>query len=208
MTDKTDYTLKILTIGESAVGKTCILLRFTDNKFLKTHLTTIGIDYKSKTIKVKDFSVKLKIWDTAGQERFRNITQQYYKGADGILLVYDVTERNSFEKVREWMRNIQQNTSRDKIGIILVGNKCDLEERQVTTEEGESLAKEFGVLFFETSAYKDININECFESLVGEIISKKEVDSTGNNGSSVGGEKKGTTISPINVKGNEKKGCC
>jgi small GTP-binding protein len=208
MTEKVDYTLKILTIGESAVGKTCILLRFTDNKFLKTHLTTIGIDYKSKTIKVKDFSVKLKIWDTAGQERFRNITQQYYKGADGILLVYDVTERNSFEKVREWMRNIQQNTSRDKIGIILVGNKCDLEERQVTTEEGESLAKEFGVLFFETSAYKDININECFESLVGEIISKKEVDSTGNNGSSVGGEKKGTMISPINVKGKEKKGCC
>jgi Ras-related protein Rab-8A len=161
--DKTDYTLKILTIGESAVGKTCILLRFTDNKFLKSHLTTIGIDYKSKVIRSNNYSVKLKIWDTAGQERFRNITQQYYKGADGILLVYDITERNSFEKVREWMKMIQQNTTKDKIGIILIGNKCDLEERQVSVEEGESMANEFGVLFFETSAYKDKNITESFE---------------------------------------------
>lgn len=202
MTDKTDYTLKILTIGESAVGKTCILLRFTDNKFLKTHLTTIGIDYKSKVIKVGDFSVKLKIWDTAGQERFRNITQQYYKGADGILLVYDVTERNSFEKVREWMKQIQQNTNKEKIGVILVGNKCDLDERQVSTEEGQSLAKEFGILFYETSAYKDININESFESLVGEIISKKEPDDTNT--------KKNDPI-PLrqeNKKDNEDKGCC
>ena len=202
MTDKTDYTLKILTIGESAVGKTCILLRFTDNKFLKTHLTTIGIDYKSKVIKVNNFSVKLKIWDTAGQERFRNITQQYYKGADGILLVYDVTERNSFEKVREWMKQIQQNTNKDKIGIILVGNKCDLDERQVSTEEGQSLAKEFGILFYESSAYKDININETFESLVGEIISKKEPDDSN--------VKKNDPI-PLKPEGKKEKedsGCC
>ncbi len=201
MTDKTDYTLKILTIGESAVGKTCILLRFTDNKFLKTHLTTIGIDYKSKVIKVNNFSVKLKIWDTAGQERFRNITQQYYKGADGILLVYDVTERNSFEKVREWMKQIQQNTNKDKVGIILVGNKCDLDERQVSLEEGQNLSKEYGILFYETSAYKDININECFESLVSEIISKKEPDDSN--------VKKNDPI-PLKSEGKKKEdsGCC
>ncbi len=202
MTDKTDYTLKILTIGESAVGKTCILLRFTDNKFLKTHLTTIGIDYKSKVIKVNNFSVKLKIWDTAGQERFRNITQQYYKGADGILLVYDVTERNSFEKVREWMKQIQQNTNKEKIGIILVGNKCDLDERQVSTEEGQNLAREFGILFYEASAYKDININETFESLVGEIISKKEPEDSN--------VKKNDPI-PLKQDGKKDKedsGCC
>jgi small GTP-binding protein len=201
MTEKTDYTLKILTIGESAVGKTCILLRFTDNKFLKTHLTTIGIDYKSKVIKVQNYSVKLKIWDTAGQERFRNITQQYYKGADGILLVYDVTERTSFEKVREWMKQIQQNTNKEKIGIILVGNKCDMDERQVSTEEGQSLSKEFGILFYETSAYKDININESFESLVNEIISKKEPDTSD--------KKEGTTTlvqKPVDQP--KKKGCC
>ncbi len=202
MTDKTDYTLKILTIGESAVGKTCILLRFTDNKFLKTHLTTIGIDYKSKVIKVNNFSVKLKIWDTAGQERFRNITQQYYKGADGILLVYDVTERNSFEKVREWMKQIQQNTNKEKIGIILVGNKCDLDERQVSAEEGQNLAREFGILFYEASAYKDININETFESLVGEIISKKEPEDSN--------VKKNDPIplKPDGKKDKEDSGCC
>ena len=201
MTEKTDYTLKILTIGESAVGKTCILLRFTDNKFLKTHLTTIGIDYKSKVIKVQNYSVKLKIWDTAGQERFRNITQQYYKGADGILLVYDVTERTSFEKVREWMKQIQQNTNKEKIGIILVGNKCDMDERQVSTEEGQSLSKEFGILFYETSAYKDININESFESLVNEIISKKEPDTSD--------KKDGpTTLVQKPVEQPKKKGCC
>jgi len=202
MTDKTDYTLKILTIGESAVGKTCILLRFTDNKFLKTHLTTIGIDYKSKVIKVNNFSVKLKIWDTAGQERFRNITQQYYKGADGILLVYDITERNSFEKVREWMKQIQQNTNKEKIGIILVGNKCDLDERQVSLEEGQNLAREFGILFYEASAYKDININESFESLVGEIISKKAPEDTN--------LKKDDPI-PLKKEGKKDKedsGCC
>lgn len=201
MAEKTDYTLKILTIGESAVGKTCILLRFTDNKFMKNHLTTIGIDYKSKTIKVKNMSVKLKIWDTAGQERFRNITQQYYKGADGILLVYDITDRNSFEKVREWMKQIQSNTSKEKVGLILVGNKCDLEERQVSTEEGQALAKEFGILFSETSAYKDVNVNECFENLVSEIISKKEPDVV--NVSPV-------VIQPVDTKKSQGKkgGCC
>jgi Ras-related protein Rab-8A len=198
--DKTDYTLKILTIGESAVGKTCILLRFTDNKFLKSHLTTIGIDYKSKVIRSNNYSVKLKIWDTAGQERFRNITQQYYKGADGILLVYDITERNSFEKVREWMKMIQQNTTKDKIGIILIGNKCDLEERQVSVEEGESMANEFGVLFFETSAYKDKNITESFEKLVNEIISKKEPDTQKD-------VKNDIEIKPDN-KPPKKDGCC
>ena len=97
-----------------------ILLRFTDDKFLLNHITTIGIDFKSKVIPVNNKSVKLKIWDTAGQERFRNITKQYYKGADGILLVYDITDRNSFEKVRDWMKQIQENTQRDSIAIVLI----------------------------------------------------------------------------------------
>lgn len=175
--DKADFTLKILTIGESAVGKTCILLRFTDNKFLVNHITTIGIDYKSKVIKSDKYSAKLKIWDTAGQERFRNITKQYYKGADGILLVYDITDRNSFEKVRDWMKQIQENTQKDKVGIVLLGNKSDLEDsRQVSFQEGQSLAKEYQILFFETSAFKDENINESFQGLTNLILSKKSPD--------------------------------
>lgn len=121
-------------------------------------------------------TVKLKIWDTAGQERFRNITKQYYKGADGILLVYDITDRNSFEKIKDWMKQIQENTQKEQIGIVLLGNKCDLEDRQVSYEEGESLAKEYGLLFWETSAYKDKNISESFEGLTNLIISKKVPD--------------------------------
>ena len=109
------HTFKILTIGESGVGKTCILRRFVEDKFLKNHLATIGIDFKTKNIIVDGVQVKLKIWDTAGQERFRNITNQYYKGADGIILVYDVTDRTSFEKIREWMNQIKQNTTEDEI---------------------------------------------------------------------------------------------
>jgi small GTP-binding protein len=197
--DRADYTLKILTIGESAVGKTCILLRFTDNKFLVNHITTIGIDYKSKTIKMGLKSVKLKIWDTAGQERFRNITKQYYKGADGILLVYDITDRNSFEKIRDWIKQIQENTQKEQIGIVLLGNKCDLEDRQVSYEEGESLAKEYGLLFWETSAYKDKNISESFEGLTSLIISKKAPDN------------ENTDRRPVIITDpdkDKKKGCC
>jgi small GTP-binding protein len=197
--DRADYTLKILTIGESAVGKTCILLRFTDNKFLVNHITTIGIDYKSKTIKMGLKTVKLKIWDTAGQERFRNITKQYYKGADGILLVYDITDRNSFEKIKDWMKQIQENTQKEQIGIVLLGNKCDLEDRQVSYEEGESLAKEYGLLFWETSAYKDKNISESFEGLTNLIISKKVPDEQNP-------ERRPVIITDPDK--DKKKGCC
>lgn len=198
--DRADYTLKILTIGESAVGKTCILLRFTDNKFLVNHITTIGIDYKSKTIKMGQKTVKLKIWDTAGQERFRNITKQYYKGADGILLVYDVTDRNSFEKIKDWMKQIQENTQKDQIGIVLLGNKSDLDDRQVSYEEGASLAKEYNLLFWETSAFKDKNINESFEGLTNLIVSKKVPDNENP-------DRKPVIITDPNDK-DKKKGCC
>lgn len=194
--NKADFTLKILTIGESAVGKTCILLRFTDNKFLINHITTIGIDFKSKVITSGNKTVKLKIWDTAGQERFRNITKQYYKGADGILLVYDITDRNSFEKVRDWMRQIQENTSKENIAIVLLGNKCDLEERQVSFDEGNNLAKEYNIMFLETSAYKDKNINESFENLTNLIIEKRVPD-----------QKKNPIIIP-EPKTDKKSGCC
>ena len=110
MCTDTVHCFKILTIGESGVGKTCILRRFVENKFLKNHLATIGIDFKTKNIEIDGTSIKLKIWDTVGQERFRNITNQYYKGADGIVLVFDVVDQKSFEKIREWMTQIKTNT--------------------------------------------------------------------------------------------------
>ena len=171
--DKENMVAKILTIGESGVGKTCILLRYTDNKFIKHHLTTIGIDYKTKDVNINNKSIKLKIWDTAGQERFRNITQQYYKGADGIVLVFDLTDRNSFEKIREWMQQITSYTQKDSIGIVLLGNKCDAENKAVTSQEANEIASEFNMKFFETSAMNNINIEDSFTHLSTEIMKIK-----------------------------------
>jgi small GTP-binding protein len=167
---KSDYSLKLLTIGESGVGKTCLLLRYTDNKFVKTHSITIGVDYKCKTIKINGKTVTLKIWDTAGQERFRNMTQQYYKNADGILLVFDLTDRGTFEKLRDWMTQIQNFVNRDSLAIVLIGNKCEMETKEVTKEEAEKMASEFDIKYIETSAFTGANVSKAFESLINDVL--------------------------------------
>ena len=183
MTTEPSVTFKILTIGESGVGKTCILRRFVENKFLKNHLATIGIDFKTKTLTINNQEIKLKIWDTAGQERFRNITTQYYKGADGIVLVYDVTDDASYEKIRDWMDQILSNTQKDDIGLVLLGNKCDMEPRSVTEEQGNKLAEELKISYFETSALTGQGIKEAFEQLTRDIMKKKGVgENTGDVG--------------------------
>jgi small GTP-binding protein len=202
--EKENMVAKILTIGESGVGKTCILLRYTDNKFIKHHLTTIGIDYKTKDVNINNKSIKLKIWDTAGQERFRNITQQYYKGADGIVLVFDLTDRNSFEKVREWMKQIQSYTQKDSIAIVLLGNKCDAEDKAVSIQEANEIANEFNLKFFETSAMNNINIEESFKQLSSEIIKIKDAKN-----SSSDAEPQRMALKPSsNNEQKKKKGCC
>ena len=183
MTSEPSVTFKILTIRESGVGKTCILRRFVENKFLKNHLATIGIDFKTKTLTINNQEIKLKIWDTAGQERFRNITTQYYKGADGIVLVYDVTDDASYEKIRDWMDQILSNTQKDDIGLVLLGNKCDMEPRSVTEEQGNKLAEELKISYFETSALTGQGIKEAFEQLTRDIMKKKGVgENTGDVG--------------------------
>ena len=180
MTSEPSITFKILTIGESGVGKTCILRRFVENKFLKNHLATIGIDFKTKTLNINNQEIKLKIWDTAGQERFRNITTQYYKGADGIVLIYDVTDDASYEKIRDWMEQILSNTKREDIGLVLLGNKCDMEPRAVTEEQGNKMAEELKVSYFETSALTGQGINEAFNELTRDIMKRKGVGDGGN----------------------------
>ena len=177
-----DQNYLFLTIGESGVGKTCILRRFVENKFLKNHLATIGIDFKTKTLNINNQEIKLKIWDTAGQERFRNITTQYYKGADGIVLVYDVTEESSYDKIRDWMEQILYNTQRDDIGLVLLGNKCDMEPRTVTEEQGNKMAEELKISYFETSALNGQGIKEAFEQLTRDIMKKKGVGVGNNDG--------------------------
>lgn len=171
--DKHDYLLKVLTLGECGVGKTSIILRYVDNKFNKNHLITIGLDFKVKLLNIKGRTVKMKIWDTAGQERFRSISRQYYRGSDGIVLVYDVGDRNSFEKVSGWINQIHGETDSNVV-CILVGNKSDFNERKVSTEEGKNLANDFGLDFYETSALKNLNITECFDDLVWRILKIKD----------------------------------
>jgi len=157
-----DIQIKLLMIGDSGVGKTCLLLRYANDSFSPTFITTIGIDFKIKNIDIDGTKIKLQIWDTAGQERFRTITTSYFRGAQGILLVYDVTDRRSFESIRNWISQIQQHAD-VHVNKILVGNKCDmLDEKVVSTEEGEKLAKEFGMHFWECSAKNNINVDESF----------------------------------------------
>ena len=178
---KNELFYKILILGDTAVGKTCVLTRYTDNRFEKNYLSTIGIDYKLKNIKLDNGqAVKLQIWDTIGQEHFRAITKNYYKGAQGIILIYDITDRETFENVRNWITSIKSEAD-EKVVIVLVGNKCDFEaKRKVSKAEGEQLAKELNLSFFECSAKENKNINETFNGLVEKLmINYKNVDGKG-----------------------------
>uniref|UniRef100_A0A8C4N837 RAB8B, member RAS oncogene family n=1 Tax=Eptatretus burgeri TaxID=7764 RepID=A0A8C4N837_EPTBU len=169
-----DYLFKLLLIGDSGVGKTCVLFRFSEDAFNTTFITTIGIDFKIRTIELDGKKIKLQIWDTAGQERFRTITTAYYRGAMGIMLVYDITNEKSFENIQNWICNIEQHASSDVEKMIL-GNKCDMNnKRQVTKERGEKLAIEYGVKFVETSAKSSVNVEEAFFSLARDIKTKMD----------------------------------
>ncbi|GAB1605878.1 ras-related protein Rab-8A-like [Argonauta hians] len=169
-----DYLFKLLLIGDSGVGKTCVLFRFSEDAFNTTFISTIGIDFKIRTIELDGKKIKLQIWDTAGQERFRTITTAYYRGAMGIMLVYDITNEKSFENIRNWIRNIEEHASKDVEKMIL-GNKCDMtDRRQVSKERGEQLAIEHGIKFMETSAKASINVEDGFFTLARDIKAKMD----------------------------------
>jgi small GTP-binding protein len=191
--------LKILVIGESAVGKSCLLLRYTDNKFQETFLTTIGVDFKTKFIEIEGVKVKLQIWDTAGQEKFRTITKAYYRGAHGILLVYDVTSAESFNQTGQWMRSIQENMT-DPVVVVFVGNKCDM-DRVVSTADAQDLAKEFGVEYYETSAKTGMNVDDTFMG-VAKAIMDSQKDRVQQKGMT------SVTLAKASKKTGDKKGCC
>ncbi|KAF8794390.1 ras-related protein Rab-3-like [Argiope bruennichi] len=167
-----DYMFKILIIGNSSVGKTSFLFRYAEDAFTSAFVSTVGIDFKVKTVFRQDKRVKLQIWDTAGQERYRTITTAYYRGAMGFILMYDVTNEESFNSVRDWVTQIKT-YSWDNAQVVLVGNKCDMEdERVVSTERGKQLADQLGLEFFETSAKENLNVKIVFERLVDIICDK------------------------------------
>jgi Ras-related protein Rab-8A len=163
-------------IGDTAVGKTNILLRYVNEEYKMSHVTTIGVDFKIKTINIDGIKIKMQIWDTAGQERFKTITETYYKGAAGVVLVYSVTDRKSFNNLENWIKQINESQPESMCKVI-VGNKVDCKEteRQVSFQEGTSLANKYGVPFVECSAKDNYNISEIFNT-IGKPIKERLVD--------------------------------
>ncbi|CAH8530705.1 unnamed protein product [Schistosoma turkestanicum] len=188
-----DYMFKLLIIGNSSVGKTSFLFRYADDSFTSAFVSTVGIDFKVKTIFRQDKRVKLQIWDTAGQERYRTITTAYYRGAMGFILMYDITNEESFNAVQDWVTQIKT-YSWDNAQVVLVGNKCDLEmDRVVSVDRGRNLAHQLGLEFFEASAKENINVKNVFDRLV-DIICDKMADNAENNPAVTGGTSKGNRL--------------
>ena len=195
--EKKEPHFKILVLGDPSVGKSCFLIRYTEDTFQDVYLSTIGMDCKYKDVILEeDKSIRLQIWDTAGQDRFRSITKNLYKGAAGIMLIYDITNRNTFDNVKKWVNSIKEEVT-SKVVIILVGNKIDLDKkRQVQTDEGEQIAEEFDMPFFECSALTGENINLAFETLAKKLVEVKAK-----------AKQHGEQLKQNKV-GGEKKSCC
>ncbi|KAG5470607.1 hypothetical protein LSCM1_01853 [Leishmania martiniquensis] len=166
---QSNYVFKYIIIGDSGVGKSCLLLQFTDKRFEPLHDLTIGVEFGARLISIQGKGVKLQIWDTAGQESFRSITRSYYRGASGALLVYDVTRRDTFMHLQSWLEDAKANANTALV-IMLIGNKCDLDsKRQVSREEGEAFARRNGLMFMETSAKTSQNVDDAFLQTAAHI---------------------------------------
>lgn len=169
-----DFACKVMLIGDSGVGKTCLLVRFKDGAFLSgSFISTVGIDFRNKIVDVEGTKVKLQIWDTAGQERFRSVTHAYYRDAHALLLLFDVTNRHSFENIRAWVSEIHE-YAKDDVVVMLLGNKCDMtSERCVKREEAEKLAKDNKIPYMETSAKSGLNVDLAFVAVAKDLQMKK-----------------------------------
>lgn len=194
-----EVSCKILILGESKVGKSSILNQFTEKSFTENLPPTLGIDYKITKMNIDDTDVKLQIWDTAGQERFRSITESFYRGCHGVLLVFDLTDRDTFEKVKAWIMSIHEKAGKNVV-ICLVGNKLDLKDGDgvdmVPTHEIDELSEAHNIKYFLVSAKENININSAFNYLAKEIKDNILREAPGNNGVRLGGE------------GNRMRSCC
>ncbi|CAN6458331.1 unnamed protein product [Victoria cruziana] len=209
-----DYLFKIVLIGDSGVGKSNLLSRFTRNEFCLESKSTIGVEFATRTLQVEGRTVKAQIWDTAGQERYRAITSAYYRGALGALLVYDVTKPTTFENVGRWLKELRDHAD-SNIVIMLIGNKTDLKHlRAVATEDAHTFSEKEGLSFLETSALEATNVEKAFQTILSEIyriISKKTIssDEPGASTSPAAGIKEGKTIVvAANQEPATKKACC
>ncbi|CAL5225268.1 g8062 [Coccomyxa viridis] len=209
------YLFKYIIIGDTGVGKSCLLLQFTDKRFQPVHDLTIGVEFGARMINIDGKQIKLQIWDTAGQESFRSITRSYYRGAAGALLVYDITRRETFNHLASWLEDARQHAN-PNMTIMLIGNKSDLTHRRaVTTEEGEQFAKEHGLVFLETSAKTAHNVEEAFINTARKIYEKIEQGvfdvSNESYGIKVGygaGGQAGGTVRPGEAAPAKSSSCC
>jgi len=194
------YLFKYIIIGDTGVGKSCLLLQFIDNRFRQKHEVTIGVEFGARMINVDGKNVKLQIWDTAGQESFRSITRSYYRAAAGALLVYDITRRETFQHLAKWLEEARQNGN-PQMSFILVGNKCDMEaERAVSYEEGERFARQNELIYVETSAKTAYNVEDAFSKTAQLIYEKIESGIIDVNNESLGIKKGGELDPSRNVK--------
>ena len=201
-----NFIFKVLLLGGSNVGKSSIFLRYIDDIWNDTFVPTIGVDFKIKSLELDNKLVKLQIWDTAGQERFKNIITSYYRGAHGILLIYDITDKDSFKSLQNWLIEIEKNAHKNVVKV-LIGNKCDLDDKRVISySQGKEFADSYGLKFIETSAKKNSNVNEAFELLSRELINSNVEKKIGKNK-----ETKKVTYSNaenLDINQKKKKGCC
>ena len=200
-----DYKLKVVIVGDSGVGKSNLIKRFTTNEFLANSKATVGVEFLSKSYKINDKIFKIEMWDTAGQERYKSITSAYYKGAKGALVVYDTTSAQSFENVDKWYNEIKEKTGKD-IKLILIGNKIDLaEQKVVNTDEALAKAKTWGIPLMETSAKSAVNVKEAFHDLLKEMY--LEMNKNLQNVENKNLENNNGVQLDVNEK-KEKKKCC
>lgn len=204
MNPEYDYLFKLLLIGDSGVGKSCLLLRFADDTYTESYISTIGVDFKIRTIELDGKTIKLQIWDTAGQERFRTITSTYYRGAQGIIVVYDVTDQESYTNVKTWLNEIDRFAS-ENVNKLLVGNKCDLVSKKVVDRStAEDFANSLNIPFLETSAKTNANVEQAFMTMASEIKSRLDSQPISQGGGGGGGFTPGTPL----PKESAKSGCC
>ena len=202
-TEDYEFIFKVLLLGNSNVGKSSLFLRFVDDIWNDTFVPTIGVDFKIKTFNIDEKKIKMQIWDTAGQERFKNIIASYYRGAHGILLIYDVTDKESFKNLSNWLIEIEKNASKNVLKV-LIGNKTDLEEKRVITyNQGKEFADSYGLKYIETSAKKNLNVNEAFETLGRELMQASDDKKIGKSK-----DKKISVTKAEDLKKKKKKGCC
>jgi len=194
--------LSVIVLGDSQVGKTSLILRYTDDKFTGNFVSTLGVDFKLKKLNITGVPIKLQIWDTSGQERFRTITKGYYGKAMGVVLVYDCTDLKSFHEIKNWITQIENHARKDVVKV-LIAAKYDKEDIKVTPEMGQSLADDYGIKFFVTSAKTGHNVNEVFSYVAEEIVKQKlDLDETQ-------AEKNAFTIKEKDVtEKTNKKSCC